>query len=78
MFFVPFGLRQLSDKIALIHNNHEKVTQYFVFPELPIELPAISSGLSEGVLRSEFNNPANALFGFAEMSASKICVCFLT
>ncbi|MCC6287451.1 MAG: type I-B CRISPR-associated protein Cas8b1/Cst1 [Chitinophagaceae bacterium] len=66
MFFVPFGLIQLSDKIALIYANNEKVTEYFVFRNCRLNLQSIASNISEGVLKSEFNNPANALFGFAD------------
>ncbi|OQP59773.1 type I-B CRISPR-associated protein Cas8b1/Cst1 [Niastella populi] len=74
MFFVPLGLIQLSDKIALIHSNHEKVTQYFVFRNCRLNLHAIASGLTEGVLRSEFNNPANALFGFVDECINELCI----
>lgn len=66
MFFVPLGLIQLSDKIALIHSNHEKAIQYFVFRNCRLNFQAIASGIADGVLKSEFNNPANALFAFAD------------
>ena len=66
MFFVPFGLLQLSDKVAMLSSNYEKVTEFFVERNCNQNLQALSSGTAEGLLRSEFNNPANALFSFAD------------
>lgn len=66
MFFVPLGLVQLSDKVAMLSSNYEKVTEFFVERNCRENLDAISSGTVEGVLKSEFNNPANALFNFAD------------
>ena len=66
MFFVPLGLVQLSDKVAMLSSNYEKVTAFFVERNCRENLNAISSGTAEGVLKSEFNNPANALFNFAD------------
>jgi CRISPR-associated protein Cst1 len=66
MFFVPLGLVQLSDKVAMLTSNYEKVTQFFVERNCKENLNAISNGTAEGVLRSEYNNPANALFNFAD------------
>jgi CRISPR-associated protein Cst1 len=66
MFFVPLGLVQLSDKVAMLTSNYEKVTKFFVERNCIQNLNAISSGIAEGVLKSEFNNPANALFAFSD------------
>ncbi len=66
IFFVPLGLIQLSDKVAMLSSNHEKVTEFFVEKNCKENLNAISNGTAEGVLRSEFSNPANALFSFAD------------
>ena len=66
MFFVPLGLIQLSDKVAMLTSNYEKVTEFFVERNCIQNLQTISSGIAEGVLKSEFNNPANALFDFAD------------
>lgn len=66
MFFVPLGLVQLSDKVAMLTSNYEKVTEFFVESNCVQNLQAISRGIAEGVLKSEFNNPANALFAFAD------------
>lgn len=66
MFFVPLGVIQLSDKVAMLTSNYEKATEFFVEKNCIQNLQAISSGIAEGVLKSEFNNPANALFNFAD------------
>lgn len=66
MFFVPLGVVQLSDKVALLSSNYGKVTEFFVQKNCSQNLQAIGSGIAEGVLKSEFNNPANALFNFAD------------
>ncbi|MDQ3682669.1 MAG: hypothetical protein M3352_06305 [Bacteroidota bacterium] len=66
IFFVPLGLVQLNDKVAMLSSNYEKVTEFFVKRNCKENLNAISNNTAEGVLRSEFNNPANALFNFAD------------
>lgn len=65
-FFVPLGLIQLSDKVAMLTSNYEKVTEFFVERNCIQNLNAIGSGTADGVLKSEFNNPANALFAFSD------------
>ncbi len=66
MFFVPLGLIQLSDKVAMLTSNYERVTEFFVERNCIQNLNAISSGIADGVLKSEFTNPANALFSFSD------------
>lgn len=65
-FFVPLGLIQLSDKVAMLTSNYEKVTEFFVERNCIQNLNTIGSGIAEGVLKSEFNNPANSLFAFSD------------
>ncbi|MCU7694497.1 type I-B CRISPR-associated protein Cas8b1/Cst1 [Haoranjiania flava] len=65
MFFVPLGLMQLSDKVAMVTSNYRKVTAFFVTENCKKNLQAVTSGIANGVLKSEFNNPANALFALA-------------
>lgn len=71
MFFVPFGLIQLGDKVAMINSNYLEISELFVSNNCAKNIRAMGSGISEGVLRSDFNNPANALFGFADYYLSK-------
>jgi CRISPR-associated protein Cst1 len=66
MFFVPFGLLQVNDKIALIHSNHLEVNRHFVLKNCEENVQGIGNGSSEGVLKSSLKNPASALFGFID------------
>ncbi len=66
IFFVPFGLVQLSDKIALIQSNNLEVFEYFVRKNCKENFAGLASQISENVLKSEFKNPANALFSFVD------------
>lgn len=77
IFFVPLGLVQLSDKVAMLSSNHEKVTAFFVERNCRENLNSISSGTAEGVLKSEFNNPTNALFNFADSYLSTHLIALL-
>lgn len=72
IFFAPLGLIQLSDKVALIFSNDLSVTEYFVVSNVANNLNNIGTGKTEGVLKSAFNNPANALFEFARDVISNI------
>lgn len=64
-FFLPFGILQLGDKIGLIYSNNDEVTKYFVERNCEKNLLNLSQN-TEGVLKSEFGNPANALFAFVD------------
>lgn len=66
MFFVPFGLLQVNDKIALIHSNHLEVNRHFVLKNCEENVQGIGNRSSEGVLKSSLKNPASALFGFID------------
>lgn len=64
MFFVPFGAQQLSDKVAILSSNSEQIFRKFVRKNVTANVGRIGSRGAEGMLRSEFNNPASALFDF--------------
>jgi len=64
IFFVPFGALQLSDKIAVLTSNNEKISRRFVRQNVIDNISRIGAKSANGVLRSEFNNPASALFDF--------------
>jgi CRISPR-associated protein Cst1 len=63
-FFVPLGALQLSDKIAIISSNNEKVSKRFVRQNVIDNISRIGAKSADGVLRSDFNNPASAMFDF--------------
>jgi len=67
-FFVPLGALQLSDKIAIISSNNEKVSKRFVRQNVKDNISRIGAKSADGVLRSEFNNPASAMFDFVHSS----------
>ncbi|WP_157558707.1 type I-B CRISPR-associated protein Cas8b1/Cst1 [Microscilla marina] len=72
IFFVPFGLLQVSDKIALIQSNDLEVSKYFVLKNCQENIQGIATGASEGVLKSSLKNPASALFGFIDDCVSDL------
>ena len=72
MFFVPFGLVQLSDKIALIQSNNFDVSEHFVRKNCKENYNLLGTGLADGILKSEFKNPANALFAFIDNCISEL------
>lgn len=63
-FFVPLGALQLSDKIAVISSNNRKISKRFVRQNVIDNISRIGAKSADGVLRSEFNNPASAMFDF--------------
>jgi CRISPR-associated protein Cst1 len=71
-FFVPFGTVMLSDKIALLTSNIPVVTQLFADEIIISNQDKIGKRNAEGILRSEFNKPANAIFEFAHKCIREI------
>jgi CRISPR-associated protein Cst1 len=65
IYFVPFGLVQLSDKIALIYSNLDIVNSLFVKRTCEQNKINLSQGAS-GVLRSTVGIPSNAMFKFVD------------
>jgi len=76
MFFVPFGLMQLSDKIALLHSNNERVSEFFITQNCQANLNVLASGVAEGISKAHNNNPANALFSFADECSTDLKIIY--
>ena len=74
MFFAPLGLMQLGNNVALIQSNNEIVTRYFVNSNLSNNFRDLASGISKSIQKSEFTNPANALFDFADQCINNLKV----
>lgn len=72
MFFVPLGVEQLGDKVAALISNNEDVTRYFVKKNVENNLRAIASKMSKSILRSDFSNPANAIFDYASQCIANV------
>lgn len=66
IFFLPLGVEQLGDKVALLVSNDETITRYFVRKNIDDNFKDIASGVSKSIQRSEFSNPTNALFDYAK------------
>lgn len=71
LHFVPLGSVLLTGKISLIYSNDNSLTEFFVVENVTENLANIRNGLKEGVLKSEFKNPANSIFAFVDKVFSK-------
>lgn len=72
IFFVPLGVEQLGDKVAALISNNEVVTRYFVRKNVDNNLITLGSNVSKSILRSDFSNPANAIFDYASQCIENI------
>jgi len=70
MFFIPLGSLQLGSYNAVIASNHDEVEKLFVTEVFIGNEKNISQGQSMSILKSEFKNPASALFDFANYCLS--------
>jgi len=69
--FVPFACQQLQGKISLMQSSNQKLSSLFVKQTVEINLHGLGIGLSEGVAKSNFNKPTNAIFDFVDQALSK-------
>lgn len=65
-FFLPLGVVSLGDKIAVLGCNRPEVEAMFVRENYRENIRRIGQRQADGVLKSEFSNPANALFEFVQ------------
>lgn len=72
MLFVPLGVEQLGDKVAVMLSNNQEVTRYFVRKNVNDNLRDIASNISKSILKSDFSNPINALFDYANKSIANV------
>jgi CRISPR-associated protein Cst1 len=66
MFFIPFGSIFIGGRIAIIQSNLSDVNEFFVRKNCEANLANIATSSSDGVLKSEYGIPANALFQFVD------------
>lgn len=66
MFFIPFGSIFIGGRIAIIQSNLAEVNEFFVRKNCEANLTNLATSSSEGVLKSEYGIPANALFQFVD------------
>lgn len=70
--FVPFACQQLQGRIGLMQSSNQKLSNLFVKLTVEKNLHEIGIGLSEGVAKSDFNKPANAIFDFVDYTLSQL------
>ena len=70
--FVPFACQQLQGKISLMQSSSEALSKLFVILTVEKNLHEIGIGISEGVAKSDYNKPANALFDFVDSALSQL------
>lgn len=66
MFFIPFGSILVGGKAAIIISNNDEINNFFVEKICKSNNAEIASLSSEGVLKSEYGNPVNAIFSFVD------------
>lgn len=71
-FFVPLGVEQLGDKVAVLTSNKSEITKYFVRKNVDENYRSISSNASKSINRSEFSNPVNGIFNYAEQCIQNV------
>lgn len=72
IFFMPLGVEQLGDKVAVVSSNDEEVTRFFIKKNVDNNLKDLASGMSKSIQRSDFSNPTNALFDYANQCIERI------
>jgi CRISPR-associated protein Cst1 len=65
MFFIPLGSQLLIGKIAIIQSSNNEISEFYVRKNCSDNSKNIGS-LQAEILRSEFSNPANAIFEFID------------
>lgn len=65
LFFVPLGVIVVGGKNGFLHSQSERVRQFWQQRVVKENLDKIARNASEGILRTKYSNPENALFYFA-------------
>jgi CRISPR-associated protein Cst1 len=72
IFFVPLGVEQLGDKVALVISNNKEVTKFFGHKNVDNNFRSIAGNASKSIVRSDFLNPANAIFDYANQCINHV------
>lgn len=67
--FVPLACILLQEQIALIHSNHNHLTEFFAAENCSKNLRDVAMNVSDGILKSTYKAPATALFCFINDAA---------
>jgi len=65
MFFIPLGSQLLLGKVAIIQSSNRDISEFYARNNCSNNLNKISN-LQAEILRSDFSNPANAIFRFID------------
>lgn len=66
LYFIPFGTIYIGGRIAVLQSNLREINEFFVRKNCEANFNNLAASLSDGVLKSEFGFPANALFRFVD------------
>lgn len=64
--FVPLACILLQGRIALIHSNDNRLTEFFAAENCSKNLQDVAMNVSDGILKSTYKAPATALFRFID------------
>lgn len=69
--FIPLACVLVQGRIALIHSNDNRLSEFFARENCCENLRAIGMNSSEGMLKSEYRSPVTAIFRFIEKALNK-------
>ncbi|TXJ23131.1 MAG: type I-B CRISPR-associated protein Cas8b1/Cst1 [Chitinophagaceae bacterium] len=72
IFFVPLGVEQLGDKVAVLISNKLEITSFFVRKNIDRNIRDLGSQISKSIVRSDFSNPVNAIFDYARQCIESV------
>jgi len=65
LFFIPLGVILVGGKNGFLHSQSDQVREFWKRRVIIENLDKLSKNSSEGILRTHYSNPENALFYFA-------------
>lgn len=65
LFFLPLIVMQMGKYLSLLHTQNENSRKYWAEVTVNANLNKIGRNLSEGIIKSEYSNPRNAIFNIA-------------
>jgi len=65
LFFLPLIVIQIGNMLALLQTNNQRSQNYWVHKTVKENLDKIGKNNSEGIIKSEYGSPKNALFKIA-------------
>ena len=72
LFFLPLAVIQLGGKLALLDFHSEISRKYWIKRTIKENIDRFGRNSSEGILKSKYKNPQNALFHFASEIINEI------